>query len=118
MKMTRPNGEIGMYMNAPNQPDMFDLAKAERLKTAGMKTASENRKDELDYAKQVAVRIAQTQGTVTADDVQRVLLDEGIQLGNAAGSLFRGNQWLFTGEWRKSERTTNHARQNRVWALI
>ena len=89
---------------------IFDGAKAEQLKRRGM----------LHLAQRVAVRIAERQGTVTSDDVFAVLARNGLnpkELGNAAGSVFRGHEFRFTGSWRKSRRPTNHARSIRVWAL-
>ena len=37
-------------------------------------------------------------------------------MGNAAGSLFRGNEFQFTGQWKRSERISNHARVIRMEA--
>jgi hypothetical protein len=37
-------------------------------------------------------------------------------LGNAAGSIFRRG-FYFTGEFRNSERVSNHRRTIRVWRL-
>lgn len=97
----------------------FDAAEAERLKTAGMSMAEASRAwTDLEHARKTAEYIAIVSGTVTADDVADVLAAEGYpSLGNAAGSLFKGKQWEFTGEWRKSKRVSSHSRFVRVWRL-
>ena len=59
-------------------------------------------------------------GTVTMDTVSLEMQARGLHpemLGNAAGSVFRGKDWRFTGRWEKSARVSNHARVNRVWEL-
>ena len=58
---------------------------------------------------------------VTADDAHRIAasLTGGNQnaLGNAAGSIFKTDEWEFTGVWSPSQRPSNHARPVRVWRL-
>lgn len=103
------------------QSDLFDAVEAERLKEEGIARAVEwTQKDVLAYAQSAAYLHAERFGTVTVDDVyQRLIMwkyDPSL-LGNAAGSIFRGKSWEFTGEWRKSTRTTNHGRYIRVWRL-
>lgn len=96
----------------------FNLAAAEQHKQSGMVAAALSKADLLEYAVELAERIARSTGDVTADDVNALLIAQGRgSLGNAAGSLFRGKQWQFTGQWRTSTRVSNHARQNRVWRL-
>ncbi len=56
----------------------------------------------------------------SADDVHEILVALKLRhsdLGNAAGALFRDGNWLFTGEWKQSMRSPNHARAIRVWQL-
>jgi hypothetical protein len=60
-------------------------------------------------------------GECTADDVQRVLIEQGISphaLGNAAGSLFRGGDWEWTGRRVKSARVHAHANELKVWRYV
>lgn len=98
----------------------FDLAEGERRKEAGIEQASLSRKDLLELARLAAVRVASRCGEATYDDVFFELLSEGIdpvRLGNAAGCVFRGKEFIFTGRWEKSRRVSNHARVNRVWRL-
>ena len=100
------------------QNDLFSLPEGLRLKEQGMRQAANNDPTTLEYAREIAKMVARINGTVTADDVQLRLDEYGCgPLGNAAGSLFRGPDWEFTGDWRTSDRISNHARMNRVWRL-
>ncbi|MGA7312643.1 MAG: hypothetical protein WBX22_01610 [Silvibacterium sp.] len=77
------------------------------------------RADLLDLARVYARNIARRLGEVTSDDVFAAMLRDGLDpsgLGPAAGAIFR-HDFIFTGEWRKSARVSNHARVNRVWRL-
>jgi len=100
----------------------FNLDDGMKLRDEGMLLASSKRAYILSYARVLAVTIAKNKPDkrVTADDVYRQLgllgLDWNI-LGNAAGSLFRGDRWEFTGERKKSVRISNHARWIMVWKL-
>jgi len=102
--------------------DLFDLAEAQRLKEEGMASAAANKHDLLNHARHVAKQIAMLRDsrTVTADDVSRAFVKEGItdSLGNAAGSIFRGKDWEFTGERVNSQRKTNHSREIKVWRYV
>ena len=102
--------------------DLFDLAEAKRLKEEGMASAAANKHDLLKHARHVAKQIAMLRDsrTVTADDVSRAFAREGItdSLGNAAGSIFRGSDWEFTGERINSQRKTNHSREIKVWRYV
>ena len=89
----------------------------ERLKQEGMKRAADRQHVLLERARGIAGRIAGNRGEVTADDVARELGDaDTLKLGNAWGSVFRYG-FVHTGEWRKSERVSNHSRMNRVWRM-
>jgi hypothetical protein len=94
----------------------FSLEEAEALRQAGMHQAAANRAKALDVARRIARHLGRRQGLVSADDVQRWMIAAGLPpLGNAAGSIFRGEEWEFTGDWTRSERVSNHARSNRIW---
>lgn len=101
---------------------IFDEKRGEKLKQQGMEQAADNARDYLHIAREVAQEIAKGRfdRCVTADDVGRVMkVDYGIDtLGPAAGSLFKTNNWKWTGEFRKSKRVTNHSRLLRVWQYI
>jgi len=101
---------------------LFDLAESKTAKVAGMSQAEANKASLLRFARAGLVKIAQGRldGEVTADDAQRFLFDNGISvhaLGNAAGSLFRGKQWEWTGRYAKSSRAHAHANELKVWRL-
>lgn len=100
----------------------FSRDKGKLAKDRGMLTAAVNRKEILALGRVIAERIAQGHEarTVSADDVYRELESQGVNiklLGNAAGSLFKGSQWEFTGRRLASARITNHARAIMLWKL-
>lgn len=97
---------------------IWDEVEAQRLKHRGKTFAALNRADALAAAKLAAYDLAFDKGEVTADDVYQALdlLDQEA-LGNAAGSVFKGKDWIWTGEWRASTRVSNHGRFLRVWRL-
>lgn len=101
------------------QSTIFDAIAANSAKERGISVASEGKQHELRFAQSVARELGRRQGRVTADDVIRELIEvhgwqEG-QLGNAAGGIFRGASWTFTGETVKSQRVSSHGRLIRVW---
>jgi hypothetical protein len=101
---------------------LFDGAESERRKHEGMRVAAMSRTELLRLARECAVKHAMLHGDCTADDVQRVMserydIDSAKLLGPASGSLFKGSQWRFTGEYRKSTQVRNHAREQKVWVL-
>jgi len=99
--------------------DQFNLFEGERRKEEGISRAVDKRADDLKIAQAIARKIAMQHPDreCHADLVQWELMDLGINLGNAAGSIFRGTDWEFTGRWVKSIRVTNHASVRRVWRL-
>lgn len=91
----------------------------ENLKTEGMELAANARAIALNIARSTAVQIARnTDGTCTADQVQKIMVEQGINLGPAAGSIFKGKEWKWTGRFIKSKRTNNHARILWIWELV
>lgn len=106
-----------------DQPDLFDFAAAEKAKQLGMDLAATSKRELLEFARRLAIEIALSRPSreVNADDVQKELHSRGVgifTLGNAAGSLFRGAHWLWTGKWVKSERIHSHSNQLRVWRYV
>jgi hypothetical protein len=75
--------------------------------------------DILTLARQCAHDWATTHCTVNADQVGRMMMDlHGIDsIGPAAGALFRGAEWEFTGQRVLSSRVSNHSREIKVWRL-
>jgi hypothetical protein len=99
--------------------NLFDAVEAERRKEEGIARAAAARPTVLAVARDVARWLGAVQGTVTSDDVAYRMASLGYSyedLGNAAGSVFRGGfEW--TGEVRASERASTHGRVIRVWRL-
>lgn len=101
---------------------LFDALESQKAKDEGMAKAARKRTVTLSLARNIAALIAsgRPDRTCTADDVMQGLIDVGIQpeeLGPAAGSIFRGKAWEFTGRWINSARVSNHAASIRVWRL-
>lgn len=103
------------------QLPLFSESDGERLKREGMAAASGKAVVLLGHARQVAVHVARAQGgQCNSDDVtdwfwRNLNMDLGRRLGPAMGSLFRGGLWEFTGERVRSQRTSNHVREIKVW---
>lgn len=100
----------------------FSRDKGQLARDRGMLAAAVSRKEILELARGIAETIAQGREarTVCADDVYKELEAQGVNirlLGNAAGSLFKGSQWEFTGRRLASARITNHARAIMLWKL-
>lgn len=101
-----------------DSPYLFDMTTGEALKQHGMELAADHRVDELCLARQIAIEIARNgDGTCHMDQV-RQRLPEGVELGPAAGSVFKGSEWEFTGLRVRSLLQSNHARELKVWRLI
>ena len=99
--------------------NLFDAAEAQRRKNAGMTKAADARHQLLAAAQDFAHRIAVSKGSVTADDVAFRMAQVGMdyaELGNAAGSVFRG-KFKWTGQVVPSERASTHGRAIKVWRL-
>lgn len=102
---------------------LFDLKSEVKARDKGMKRATEGKQDVLSLARKIAKDVARSRPDrcCTADDVQGELALLGYsstELGNAAGSIFRGDRrWEWTGRWVPSERIGRHANAIRVWRL-
>lgn len=96
--------------------DQFDLFEGERQKKIGMTLAADNKKDLLLTAKKIAMHLARLNGSVTIDDVQKELFKIGADIGMAAGSIFRGKEWIRIGH-KKTERSSSHARLVSIWKI-
>jgi hypothetical protein len=94
----------------------FDMEESKRLKEHGIKTAAGKRPELLRIARTIAKEIAVSQGTVTADDVAVEMASRKLgNLGATAGSLFRGNDFVWTGLRVMSKQVNNHGRELKVW---
>jgi hypothetical protein len=91
-----------------------------QLKAEGMEKAATAKTTELAVARELAVSLARQKPTRTLhmDELRTTLDILGIELGPAAGSVFRGDDWEFTGQRVESEHGSNHARELKVWRLI
>lgn len=99
---------------------LFSYQRGQELKANGMAHAALPKKDLLELAQDIAVELAKTRGTISADDVQFELHRRGISikaLGNSAGSLFIGDKWQWTGDRVKSKRTHAHGNEIKTWRL-
>jgi hypothetical protein len=98
--------------------DLFSALESYERKQAGMARAADGNWI-LEEARSIASKLGRGGVGITADDVGSELDRRGFpQLGPAAGSLFKGKQWVFTGERKKSTRKSNHARELKVWRLV
>jgi len=106
----------------PAAPNAFNGQNGDYRKSFGMNQAADAKKELLNECR-AAVRkaaLCRADRTSTADDSARYLESIGLPadaLGNAAGSLFRGGDWEWTGCLKNSERESNHAHSNKVWRL-
>lgn len=79
-----------------------------------------NAKDSLlCRARQVAIDIANRSDDKTchADLVREEMGEAYLELGPAAGSIFKGDCWVFSGRRVLSGLPANHARELKVWKL-
>lgn len=100
--------------------DLFDFARSRALKDEGRNAAAFSRAELLDAARSIARRLAiqSPQRVTNADAVGREWKRLGYpDLGPAAGSIFKGKEWKFTGRRIRSSRVSNHARELKVWEL-
>ncbi len=97
---------------------------ARKAKEQGMAQACSPayRRALLEYARGLAVTLATCNGDVTAADVRKLFikmqgLEEWLKLANAAGSIFKGPQWRFTGQYVPSGIVSRHGAVVKVWSL-
>ena len=96
---------------------MDNLELGERLKREGMERAADKRMVNLRVAQFSAKSYAKRFDTCTADDATRHFTPAQREaLGNAAGSIFKGPEWVHVG-YTKSKRPSNHARVISIWRL-
>jgi hypothetical protein len=100
----------------------LDLFAGLELKEAGIAQASASRNDLINKVRAQLELIARGRADrcVTADDYQPFLEAIGLSsedLGNAAGSVFKSDNWEFTGHFVPSKRVSNRGRYVRVWRL-
>jgi hypothetical protein len=99
----------------------FDPKLAAKWKREGMQRAAGSHPELLAQVKLALIQIARGRESrcVTADDAQAWLIAHGYSpasLGNAAGSLFRGDDFVLV-SYRPSERASRHGNRGGVWRL-
>lgn len=99
---------------------LFDVRAGELAKDAGRKRAAKCHESVLILARD-AVRkaaLSRPDRIATSDDAYLFLagIGQDAELGNVAGSVFRGKEWVAVG-WKRSERKSNHARVIQKWRL-
>ncbi len=98
----------------------FDLPEARRQAELGIERVSQRNGAWIDRARTIARQVAADRGTVTADDVRRILYagDDRPNHFNAWGAVFRkGSGLRWTGRYRTSRVVAGHGNQQRVWEL-
>lgn len=100
-------------------PKYLDHSESERLKKEGMERAARNRHIPLARGREIAIVLARarTDQECHAGLVQPFMVVEGLDMGNAAGSLFKESHWIFAHRWEENGMTTAHGREVRVWRL-
>jgi hypothetical protein len=107
------------FKNNYNIMTLFDYAQSIQDRDKGMSSAVQGRAEILTKVRSIAGNLARIYGKVTADMVRAEYEYRGgnwSDLGNAAGSIFKGKQWQCVG-FENSTVTTSHARALRVWSL-
>lgn len=98
---------------------LFDAQESAELKEAAL--AKLDSADVLTLARQIAHELARDSDTLTTNaDIVGMEMKERYDIdsiGPAAGALFRGSEWEFTGQRVLSSRKANHAREIKVWRL-
>ena len=94
----------------------FNLEAGREARDLGMEIAARNKAWGIAIARREARRIALECGTVNINQVQRAIAGYGVNLGNAAGSVFKGKEWERVG-FGQADRVRSHARIISVWKL-
>ena len=101
--------------------ELFDLQEeAQKRKKEGMEKAAKNRKWLLEVARDCAREVSYvTPGRECASDhvatAMKLANYRYEDQGNAAGSIFRGKEWVWTGRMVASQRPSSHGRWIKVW---
>ena len=94
----------------------FNLTESMRLRDAGIKQVADNNSHFLEVARDTARICCELRYEITMDDIRKQCPLEPLH-PNAWGSVLRHKDFIFTGKYRKSELTSNHARDIKVWRL-
>jgi hypothetical protein len=102
-------------------PPQFDAVESERHRDAGVALAADNNAMRLVQAKDIARELwFRLRRPVSMDDVilEMTKRHNVKTLGNAAGSVFAGRDWKWSGEFTKSIRINAHRNLLRLWIYI
>ena len=111
VRKTGYKGELKM-----RQTTIFDIDQARIKRDQGLQQVSDNNQRFVTVARETAKHIARRQGTVVMDDVRRECPFEPLH-PNAWGSVFRGREWVFTGQYVQSKNVSRKGGMQRVWRL-
>lgn len=92
----------------------FNFDAAMSAKRAGQKRVEENNQRFMEVARRTAKRISMRSGSVTADDVRRECPFDPLH-PNAWGAVFRTKEFVWTGDWQRSEQVQGRGNMQRVW---
>lgn len=89
---------------------------AEQARDAGLSKVAENAQCFVETMRSIARGISRKKGNVSTDDLREIAEARGIEPHhpNAWGAIFKESGWLCIGR-KQSARTSNHAREIRVW---
>jgi len=104
---------------ADRQIVMFDLDAALDKRDRILKVMEEKDPSWVQVARSVAKDIARLKGTVTADDVRKVMISRKLEPRhyNSWGSVFRSAEFEWTGEYSRSAVVKGKGNMQRVWRL-
>ncbi len=109
-----------MTNETTQQRSLFSSTAGIEARDAGIKRAADNNPHLLEYARRIARNIAQRKGAITADDVTEALIAGGMDessFGNWLGALFKGGEFVPTGNYVPARRVKSHGRILKVWRL-
>lgn len=96
------------------QTNIFDFLEGKKLRDNGMEIAADASSEWLGRARTVAKHLASRRPWITIENVYDVV---GLpDHPNAAGSLFKGNEWQSTG-FVQATRASRHCGILRKWSL-
>ena len=98
------------------QTTIFDIEEARAKRDGGLSLVERNNQRFLQVARDTAKRICAVKGTVTMDEVREQCPWEPLHPA-AWGSVFRGKDWEWTGEWKQSKIVSRRGGYQRVWRL-
>ena len=94
----------------------FDLDKGMRLQEHGLSLVESHDEGWLSKARDAARAIATFNGTVTSDEVLKVVgYPPDWQSPNVIGAIFKSKGFVHTGEFVRTERPEGRGRMIRVW---